>query len=115
MSVYSEGTIALVCGTNSVVGSGTHFEANVKEGQWIQIPGLDFVLTIATILDDENITVSSVIPGPLGNVIGALIYGIPTFFTPILSIPLPGAHMLNPQSVVNRGLGIIDLELPKSS
>lgn len=113
MSVYNAGTIALNCGTNSVIGTSTLFKSHVSVGQFIQVPGLPYVLAIAAVLDDFNLTVTQIIPGPAGNTVGGLRYSIATYFTPILSMPLPGPHMLNSQDVLNRNWKILDTEIPK--
>jgi hypothetical protein len=112
MAAYTDGTIGLVCNTSTIKGDGTAFLANAKVGQFVSIPGLKQIFHIKSVDSDLQLTVFETIPGPTGNTLFGLVYAIATDFTPTLNLPMPGRNHLNSQALINRGLKILDLEMP---
>jgi hypothetical protein len=112
MSAYSTGSISLVCDTNQIIGSGTLFLTNVKVGALLMVPGLSTIFQIAAVIDDLTLHAIETIPGPSGNTMSGLTYYVADQFTPIIGIPLPTRGVINMQALINRGVLLLDNEMP---
>lgn len=102
---YSDGTVNVTNGSNSVVGVGTLFSANVAAGQLFTIIGSGITNTIASVTDNTHLVLVSNYAGATstGNA-----YTIIQGFTTGYGIPYPDIGDVQTATIMKRAMVLID-------
>lgn len=105
MSQYRVGSVAVVNGSNSVVGTGTLFLSNVTIGSVFSINGSGVPYVVAGIPDNTHLTLNAPYGGTTQS---GLSYEVTTSFTPNNKIPYPEAGDVDTATILKEAMLIID-------
>jgi|SRR6476620_9578035 len=109
MKLYSDGTVTVTGGSNTVDGGGTAFKANVEEGAFLSIKGFSKAYQVAKVVSDTQLLLSSKISDLSDGILASsLEYAIGDEFTPWNALACPTRHSIDPIAHINRSLAAID-------
>ena len=112
MANYTDGSITIIEGLNTVVGKGTAFKENVAAGQFLTIAGLNRPYQISEVVDDTHLRLTRRITmtgDPRTRLrLEDQVYSIIDSFTPNISIPFVGKDDVNKQPRMARAVETID-------
>ncbi|MDE2097816.1 MAG: hypothetical protein KGL39_11255 [Patescibacteria group bacterium] len=105
MSQYTTGTVSVTQGSNEVVGLGTLFLSNIKQGGVFTIVGSTIPYVVGQILDDTHFLLTSNYAGATA---AEQSYIVQTSFTPNYNLPYPEQHDIETATIVKRAMLAID-------
>lgn len=105
MSQYRTGTVAVTNNSNAVVGSGTAWLANIAAGHLFTPSGSLVPYIVANVVDDANLTLSSLYGGTTQS---GLLYSITTSKTPTLGIPYMEDRDIDTATIFKRAMQLIE-------
>jgi len=112
MSQYRVGVVTTLTGSQTVIGSGTAFLANVAIGDLFKKLGQNVIYEIAGVPSDTEITLS----GPyVGSGESGMTYGITRDFTPNLELPEVWAGDKDWPYTLTKALRVIDAAFSRTA
>lgn len=109
MSLYSVGTVTVTNGSQIVTGSGTSWNTapyTIQNGATFSLTGSLVGYQVGAVGSDTQLTLASPYAGPTR---AGVNYWIASDFTSSLNLPLMGMNNIDPATIYNRAMQLIDL------